>query len=633
VGAVGARRFPARMLRWFSSAGPPLWLGLTAVAWLPEAGAADQGVLRIEMEVAGAKVSLVADAFREESGPSARPGERRFVADRVRTVFSGAQTATYRLGGGEKAEDWISRHEMTVRLDESAEYRRGESATENSGPHAVVVTVGPAPEAGGTDLPLIGIEVECPAPGTGSGSWQVERAGGGVRTETTWVRTLKEGRPAESAPSVEEARFVPRCRVRIGSGTESGQLLRHGLTRAPEFAFEDEELRVVKVASGTRVAAGGELEGLSRGVGLPGVEGGFGDVPVRLRWSFRWGGAPDVGWFELADSEAVPGGEWPARGARRDAVIRLGRPEIVEAIRVTLHDVSAWPGVALNAGEALLAKPTGWADLREAVPVTFADGEFVLGWERRPVAVRPLPEDRAPDLYFAPGDHPGFRVEDGNGGERAGSLLTEEVEPEVLVRVRAADWGASGSLGVEVRMDGVWEELEPRGPGADREALRLRFPGAGPEGAAGEDDADGDGLTAAQEYRGVVAGGAHRRLNPEVREVFVADPDGCLGEEERIALGRMFAPWRIELVFLDEGEHLRETVGNAVRVLVLEPFGARFGSRLRALEDVPAQRAALRATRPRPGVGTLFVEGPVDAAGLAGDMARALGLDEWGAQP
>jgi hypothetical protein len=186
---------------------------------------------------------------------------------------------------------------------------------------------------------------------------------------------------------------------------------------------------------------------------------------------------------------------------------------------------------------------------------------------------------------------------------------------------------------VEVQSDGVWEELEPRGPGADAERLRLVLPDDSPQGAAAAADEDGDGLTAAEEFRGVVVQGTHRRLSPEVREVFVLDPDRCLGEEERIVLGRLFAPWRVELLFLGEGEHHAEKIGERVPVLVLEPFGSRLGGKLESLADAAAQRAALRATRPRPGIRTLFVEGPVDSVALAGDFARALGLDEWGAQP
>jgi hypothetical protein len=601
---------------------------LLVPALLPGTWAAEPGVLRIEMEVAGAALSLVADGFREL--PAAEPdGERRFVADRVRALFTGTQAASYRLLAGEGAEDWISRHEVQVRLDQRDESRRGEEG----GPDPVVVRVG----APGDGPPWIRIEAETPVPVGAGGTWRTESTGNVVRSESAQVRLLREGVAEEGAPTVEESRVRPRFRIRIGSASVAPPVgLRHGWSRPPEFVFEDGEPRSVAVLRGKRVAAGGETETWSRGTIPPGVNGGFGDVPVKVRWNFRWGGAPDIGWFGLADGEASsrpPDPDWPARGSRRDVSIHLERPEEAEAIRVTLHDVSAWPGVAVNAREALLAGAKGWADLREAVPVSFEDGEFRLHWERRHVSVRPLPEDRAPDLYFAAGDHPAFGVEVGNGGERAGSMVSRDIRPLTVVRVRAADWGAAGSVGVEVQSDGVWEELEPRGPGADAERLRLVLPDDSPQGAAAAADEDGDGLTAAEEFRGVVVQGTHRRLSPEVREVFVLDPDRCLGEEERIVLGRLFAPWRVELLFLGEGEHHAEKIGERVPVLVLEPFGSRLGGKLESLADAAAQRAALRATRPRPGIRTLFVEGPVDSVALAGDFARALGLDEWGAQP
>jgi hypothetical protein len=213
-------------------------------------------------------------------------------------------------------------------------------------------------------------------------------------------------------------------------------------------------------------------------------------------------------------------------------------------------------------------------------------------------------------------------------------LVFQQIKPELMVRVRSADWAARGRLGVRVQVDGIWDDLPVKGAGSDADRQQLVLPedsdGDGvPDGFGTDSEDDGDGLSLAQEYRGVIVGGKHRRLSPELREVFLSDPGGCLTPDHRLALGHRFSALRVELIFLEEGE----TLMPGVPVIALERMADHFLPQVMRLEDPIAQRNAFRAIRPRPGCGTVFVGPQVDPQLVAGDLARVLNLDELGSQP
>lgn len=583
----------------------------------------------VEMRVGGGRLRLEADEFLVRTVDSGMG--RVLLPKHLRMVLSGEnQAACTLVAPGDAPGDWLSRREMELRFDERIDVQIQLPANpdwEELGRTAPLqIRIGPG------EQPLVEVLATSP-PVDPIPGWSVTRSGASIRTESVQSRTLRDGKWVETAPVRKRTELVPRCAVSIGSGKE-GRVLRHRRIDGPDFVFEDEDLRVVRAMSANRLIAGGVI--LSRTVSdpLPGVQGGFGEVPLEIRWELSLGKPPDVGWFEpvLAGNEAD---RWVGPGGKLSFLLKLTRPDLVEALEVRLAEVSRHPGIALNGGAVLMHRPSGWTDQVRPVPVIFREEDFSLSWTRSEVVLPDSPGDSGPDLRFELADHPGFALDPTDPALLR--LDGGKVGGEIPVAVTVADWAASGRLSVQVKVEGIWEDLPARGDGGTDQGVALGLPfGAGPdgvplnfEGGAGVLDADGDGLSRAQEWRGVIVEGRHRRLSPMRREVFLSDPGACLGEEERIALRRRFSPWNVELVFLGPGE----TCLGSVPVIGLEDLREHFLPALLRLEDESGQQKALRAIRPRPGCAGLFVDGQVDPVALAGDLARILNLSEFGPEP
>lgn len=576
----------------------------------------------VELRVGEARLRLEAEEFLAVE----MAGEKQLLPKALRAVFSGSNRSVHTLDGeGEAPGSWLSRHEVQERFDERMEVRlelpAGPDWEELIRGAPLRIRIGPGPQPLVEVMALSPEKGKAPVPG-----WSVVRSGESVRTDRVTARTLQQGRWVESAPVTGKSVLQPRYSLAIGSGRE-GRSLRHGRISGPEFVFEDEDLRIPRALSASRLIAGGEVLTRTVSEALPGVSGGFGEMAVQIRWELSLGQPPDVGWFGPV-AAAKETGRWPEMGGKLPFVIRLTRPGLVEELELGLAGVSRHPGVAGNGGAVLLSRPPGWRDKVRRVPVDFREEDFSLSWTRSEVIVPTSPIDSGPDLSLEAADHPGFVVDrNGTGNLRLGR---DQVREEIPVQVTVADWGAGGQLVVRVKVEGIWEELPARSGDGAAPAPALKIPtGAGPDGVppgfgSGAEDADGDGLSRAEEWRGLIVDGRHRRLSPERREVFLTDPGDCLGEEERIALQRRFSPWDIDLIFLGPGETAMK------EVLVVEDLRAHFLPALQRLEDEAAQRKALRAIRPRPGCPGLFTDGQADPVPLAGDLARILGLAEFG---
>lgn len=584
-----------------------LWSGAATLTGAAEVTARPvKGHLSLEMRSGGGLLQIDAGEFEEVVDAD---GTRTLVAKRFRAAWTGRSEATHTiLGDGETVENWLSRHQVSMVYNDEWEVRLASAAAVD---WAEIVREAPVQvRVGGGADPLIEVQAASVLL-TGGASWEVSRKANSQRIETVRKRVLREGTWVEEPGEPETTQLEPRFEVVLGAGRE-GQERGHDRLEGPGFVFVDEDLRVPGALNHRRLLFSGSVERVSRGDSLPGVTGGFAEVPVQIRWDLSVGEPPDVGWFgELA--EAQPGGSWPSFGGHRDYVIQVTRPELVEAISVRLEDVTQHPGVAVNGGATLLDEDVAAKGQSRTTPLEFRDTDFVLSWPRTLVVPPASAEDAMPDLNLAAEDLPGF-AEDG------GRWVSTEVKPETRVRVRSADFGGAGKLSVRVKVEGIWEPLPAKSGGASG-VLVIAPPGEGGT------DADGDGLTPAEERRGVVAGGKHRRLSTERREVFLTDPHGCLGEEERIALGRRFAPWNVDLIFVEAWE----TEG--LPVIVVEDLRRNFLPRVLRLENAEEQRKAFRAIRPRPGAGALFVEGKVDPVLFGGDLARILNLEEFGSQP
>ncbi len=589
-----------------------------------------KAALSLEMQAAGGRLVLEADQFQQvgSSDPSGS-GAKTFLPTRFRVRITGRQQGTSIITGSRgTADDWVSRCEVNTVFDEEIEGLLPPStsldwaAALRDAPMRVVVGSGKQP------LIELSLTLEKGLSEAG-GAWALKWRNGSTRTELTRTQESRDGQRVEKVGAPQSQPFAPRIEILLGAGRE-GKRMRHDRLRGPEFVFGDEDLREVNVVTPERLVAQGEASAVSQANSLPGLLGGFPDGSVRLKWQFAVGHAPDVGWFEAASSGGKPW--WPELGGSRDVRIKLSRPDRVKAVEVYLAEVSALPGVAFNAVEAVATRSEGWNGRRREVPVEFREGETALRWGRLQVDPPSREVDLAPDLALRVEDHSGASNSQEPG--RAGRLVFQQIKPELMVRVRSADWAARGRLGVRVQVDGIWDDLPVKGAGADADRQQLVLPegsdGDGvPDGFGTDSEDDGDGLSLAQEYRGVIVGGKHRRLSPELREVFLSDPGGCLTPDHRLALGHRFSALRVELIFLEEGE----TLMPGVPVIALERMADHFLPQVMRLEDPIAQRNAFRAIRPRPGCGTVFVGPQVDPQLVAGDLARVLNLDELGSQP
>jgi hypothetical protein len=265
----------------------------------------------------------------------------------------------------------------------------------------------------------------------------------------------------------------------------------------------------------------------------------------------------------------------------------------IDAVRVTLADTSSHPGVVTNGGNHLRGETcddcrAGKSTITRQVNTSFGDvtGKDI-GVSRTYRHYNMCPLDSMPDIFFRDIDNAGWTFGDEATSQSAalkyvaGQQMTREssIGEQTRFTVRVMDGAASAQLSAEVRVAGVWYPVTARGSTADSKGGFLMLPlDANRDGihdawaaAYGVTDPDddsgdqpagagpGDGLTAFEEYRGVYSRGQHRRLWPDVRELFVHDYSAVLGPGLNQA-SALYAPNQIELVQVRGDEFENEVI-------------------------------------------------------------------------
>lgn len=591
------------------------------------------GNLSLRLEVAGGQMRVTAGRWQELSAGFAGEagGVRRLVAGSLRMVAEGNQRGDYSLlplGNGGR---WHERMVAELKLDEDAEWRLP-PGFEKLDPRDLWETVPlrvelrPQPDGGWMaflrtrDLLLPG----------GTGEVRRHRAGS-IWNERMSRHPLHEGSPATEVKTRSQPRDIP-LNIQFGEGVRSGALW-HSNLYPPSLSFCREEGLPVTVSGPGRMRSSGTLEEVSLARLEPASEGGFGGSKVRFTWDLRLGEPPDVGWWEPAG----PGLEaWlPECGKQLVFQVMLSRVDAVESLRFVLRETTRHPGVAVNAWHAHLSNQVATATGRGEVAVTLPEGASALAWKRHYPVAAATPLDSFPDLHFEQSRNPSARVEGeiltGQAeGLRGTELRFEKVAARVAASLTVADWAAAGVLGVQAKIDGLWEDLQAKGPGVEADGLAIRFPldanrdglpDTVPHGSPGMDD--GDGLDEREEYRGVLVGGRHLRLDPAQRDLFLIDYGQTLSEASKGGVAAGLAKLGLQAHWIGLAEHRDERIGKAAAI-VIENLKANALPLILGRDDPAEQVRAWSAIRPRPGLGMVFVEEQTEAGCLVVDLGKVL---------
>ncbi|MEM0969833.1 MAG: hypothetical protein AAGJ31_10815, partial [Verrucomicrobiota bacterium] len=175
------------------------------------------------------------------------------------------------------------------------------------------------------------------------------------------------------------------------------------------------------------------------------------------------------------------------------------------------------------------------------------------------------------------------------------------------------------------------ETLGARGIGLQRDEVSLQFPidqdGDGMADAFWREgtgnDEDGDGLTAWEEYRGILGEGRHRRLNPKMVDRLVVDYAGVLPSEVKAALNQGQEAEGNRLHWVAPAEVREERVGQ-VRCLVVEPLDLHVLPLLMKMNAAEDQAVGWKSIQPYAGAHTLFWETGTQGEWLAEEFKEVL---------
>lgn len=386
------------------------------------------------------------------------------------------------------------------------------------------------------------------------------------------------------------------------------------------------------------------------------------DTTYTMKASLRIGATTPYAYLEPVAANEKWWRPTPAADREYRIVIEDENLQNVEALRVTLSDTSAHPGIATNAGNHVRSHAcaecragrttTGW---RWSGPFNDSHGNPVT-ISRSYQHYNKCPIDSMPDAYFVKAGNDGWTFPADAEAQSAAlkdvvaQAMTFEtaVLPETRFRVHVMDGAASTRLSAEVKIAGVWFPVTARGATSERNGAYLMVPlDANQNGLqdiwetgyqSHDPDADteaepagassGDGLTVFEEYRGVYARGSHRPLWPDTRELFVYDYTGLL--EQGLNAAAALQRRTVELIRLSGNEFMDDVVnyldGSPHRagrqsLVVVMSVSQTPGVVL----DFAAGRAA-HLGPPQPGANTVIIKYvPADTSGLGSLLAHEMG--------
>lgn len=611
--------------------------------------AADQAVpvrgsrLTLQVEAEGGRMAVTASQFYElvDGWDPGVAEVRRFVPGELKVKVEGRQSAEYTLLPMAGEQSWHERTVAELGLDQESEWELepGTAAKEarelwNGVPLRVEIR---RSGEGGWLLFIATRDLSLPG-----GLGKVLRH----RQESMWTEKvrrfpLEEGRPvAGEVQTRSEPREIP-LDIQVGEARK-GEARWHSNLFPPSLSYHSDEGLPANIDTPGKVRSSGTREEISLARLAPASEGGFGGSMVRFTWDFRCGEPPEVGSWKVLEPSLA--GWLPSFGEGIRVRVALSRVDAVEALRFVLRETSQISGVAGNAGHGhLLEQAERAAGSMGEVAVILKEGDMVLAWKRLHPEVEKGPRDVFPDLFFEQARNPAGIVEgeevlsDPSGGRQGTEVRFEKLAAEVDGVVTVADWAAAGVLGVQARIGGQWEDLRASGPGLEPDEVSIRFPldadGDGVPDAfviSGKEADDGDGLDLQEEYRGMLVGGRHVRMDPEKRDVFVIDYGQALSAEIREGVDKSLAERGARVHWLGAMEHRGERVGKSAGTVVVERLEASALPLILREDDPGAQVRGWKAIRPQPGMNTVFVDRETEARWLAADIWRVVAGPEKG---
>ncbi len=611
------------------------------------------GRLQIEVNDGSGKLEITASDFYQQirQSPGGRQHVRTLLPLQIQITAGGTQKATFQAIPVDYGNGWFTKTDIQAKLDQQStvsidpsqidlgdftksdkidpEFLAKLEQEERFRRAATLCPLSIRIIEEHESEPVIEIRLSA-LPVTTPPGLSIDHVANSKVVETRNTTSPSTSKDAPPRVSKSERDYSLPLDLRIGGAAGTGKVT-HSNLLPPRLMFEDSEVRSVSTLTGRRILASGTATQTSVASISTDTKGGFPDTKITASWRLAIGEPPDVAW--LACEDGSPETWMPTFGETRRFAVHLKDPKRVKGIRLILDQVSNHPGAAINANLRQL-EDGARATVAQSIPVKLTEGETELKWNRTYRTFEETPEDSESDLYFDQKLNPGFALQgtvrsSGLPNPVSNAVLAKKIQNPTVATVSVQDWAASGVIRAEVLVDGFWEPIQVKDPGAIEEGVAIHFPldfnrngiaDAFEKDSSGEED--DDALSPFEEYRGAYVNGQFRRFSPTRKDYFLIDYTDQLNNLVQNTIDQRFNPYGIDLHFVEPHEHSRETVGSSAGVYVIEALRINALPAVLGIANSESQTRAWRALRPHPGSTSLFLDGELSTELIANDLMR-----------